>query len=156
MSRTVCSPAVRLLWALGISILAIPLTGCQTGSSAPYVAPRVTGRVLDARTSEPLADVKVRRLTSDQDFEPDTPPHGGEAIKQPSPVRTGPDGTFVLDSVRDLTPFRRSGWYGVRISFERPGYLRRIMLYTLANSTNTAKGEPLVLAGDVRLESLPH
>ena len=36
-------------------------------------------------------------------------------------------------------------------SFVRPAYERIMAICTLANSTNTAKGEPLVNAGDILL-----
>jgi hypothetical protein len=143
---------IRLKLFLGLSSLALTLAGCQSGSPAPYIAPRVTGRVLDARTSQPLAGVAVSRLTPDQNPDPSNPPHGGQLIEQVPVVRTGPDGSFVLDSVRDFTPFRRSGWYGVSIAFEHRDYVRRVIDYTLANATNSAKGEPVVPAGDIRLE----
>ncbi len=135
--------------------LALGLAGCRTGGPAPYVAPRVTGRVLDARTSQPVAGVKVRRVTPDQTVDPSQPPHGGQLMQQTPAVRTEPDGRFVLESVRDLTPFRSSGWYGVSISFEHPDYVRRVIEYTLEKSTNTATGEPLVRTGDVLLAPKP-
>ncbi len=136
---------------LGLAILALVLTGCQSGSHAPYIAPRVIGRVLDARTSQPVPDVKIRRVTPGQEMDPTVPMHGGQVIQQNPAVYTKADGTFVLESVRDLTLLRRSGWYGVNLSFEHRNYVRRVIEYTLGKSTNTASGEPVVPAGDVLL-----
>ena len=137
--------------ALGLAILALALSGCQTGSPAPYIAPRVVGRVLDAQTSQPVPNVKVRRVIPEETMDPTAPMHGGQVIERTPSVYTKADGTFVVESVRDLTPFRSSGWYGVKISFEHRDYQRRVIEYTLGSSTNTAKGEPVVPAGEVLL-----
>jgi hypothetical protein len=137
---------------LGLLILVCALAGCQSGSPAPYVAPRVTGRVLDARTRQPVAHVEVSRVTPGQDIDPGNPPHGGQVMEQAPAVRTGPDGAFVLHSVRDLTPFRRYGWFSVTLNFQHAAYQPLTTNYTLANSTNTASGEPVVNTGDILLQ----
>ena len=148
-------PWTALPALFGVFLLGCVLTGCQTGSSAAYIAPRVTGRVVDAQTSQPVADVKIRRVTPEQEMDPTAPMHGGQVIEQTPAVYSKADGTFVLDSVRDLTPFRRAGWYGVKISFENRNYVRRVIEYTLGDSTNAPSGEPLVLAGEVQLTPKP-
>jgi hypothetical protein len=73
-------------------------------------------------------------------------------LEQTPLVRTEADGTFVLDSERALTLFRPSGWFGVSVAFELQGYQRQVIDYTLANATNNANGEPVIQAGDIRLQ----
>lgn len=94
-----------LLWVP----LALCLAGCQTNSPSQYVSPRVTGRVLDAQTHQPVADVQVSRVSANEDLRALDVPKGGQAMETAPAVRTGADGTFVLDSERSLTFFRRSG-----------------------------------------------
>src|SRR5262249_27134435 len=134
-----------------LTFAAAVLGGCKTGSADPYISPRVVGRVLDAQTSQPLARVTVHRVTPDQPPRPAVVRHGGEALDQTPFVRTGPDGQFALDSERDLTPFRHTGWYAVSVAFDLPGYQSKVIDYTMANATNNANGEPIVQAGDIRL-----
>ena len=50
------------------------------------------------------------------------PPKAGQVMEQSSVIRTGEDGTFVLDSVRNLALFRKTGWYTVSLSFAHAGY----------------------------------
>ena len=69
-------------------------------------------------------------------------------------VRTGNDGTFALGSERNLELFGRGRWYSVAISFNHTGYASFMTNFTPANATPTAKGEPLVKAGDILLAPL--
>ncbi len=94
----------------------------------------------------------VRRLVSAESLAVTKPAHGGQAMDQTPTVRPRADGTLVLDSVRDLSPFSHSGWYGGSIAVEHPNYVRRVIKYTLGNSTNTAKGGLVVATGDIRLK----
>ncbi len=72
------------------------------------------------------------------------------------PVRTDADGRFVLGAVRALTPFRGSGWFSVRLCFEREGYQRFQASYSSFNlNTNAPKAEPLLDAGDILLHPVP-
>jgi hypothetical protein len=65
-------------------------------------------------------------------------------------VRTGPDGTFTLDCVRDLAIFRSVGWFVVNLTFEHPGYEPQRENYTKATES-TPDGEPVVNTGDIKL-----
>jgi hypothetical protein len=141
-----------LRFAILISIWA--LTACKSSSPSQYVSPRVSGRVLDAQSNQPINGVQVRRLGPDQNVDVADPPKAGQVMEQSSAVRTGRDGTFVLDSVRNLALFRKVGWYTVSLSFAHAGYEGFVTNYTLANATNTAKGEPLVTTGDIHLRPL--
>lgn len=138
--------------AVFISICAS--TACKSSSPSQYVSPRLSGRVLDAQNNQPIKGVQVWRLAPDQNVDVVDPPKAGQVREQSSAVRTGQDGTFVLESVRNLALFRKVGWYTMGVSFARAGYERFVTNYTLANATNTASGEPLVTTGDIRLRPL--
>jgi hypothetical protein len=141
-----------LRFAVFISICA--LAACKSSSPSQYVSPRISGRVLDAQSNQPIRGVQVRRLAPDQNVDVADPPKAGQVMEQSSVIRTGEDGTFVLDSVRNLALFRKRGWYKVSLSFAHAGYEGFVTNYTLASATNTVKGEPLVTTGDIRLRSL--
>ena len=133
-------------------MVAFALAGCQSTSHSPYIAPRITGRVLDAETRQPLANVKIKRVEPDESPNADRTAKGGQRIEQSRVPQTDRDGRFILESERDLTLFRSASWYSVTISFEREGYLRFQTNYSSANVTSRSpKGEPLVNAGDIVL-----
>jgi hypothetical protein len=145
-----CSATTLVLALAILSLSPFFLRGCQS-SPALYVAPRITGRVLDAHSGQPLAQVTVRRLGEEQNLSRMEPRHGGQALQQSPAVRTDAQGAFVLESARALTPFRNTGWYVVYVAFEVEGYQSKVIEYSLANVTNNFKGEPVVNAGDIRL-----
>ena len=135
-----------------LGLAALALVGCKSISLAPFVSPRVSGRVLAADTRQPLADVKVKSGAQATGYRAGMPPKGGELLMAKAPVRTDRDGRFALETERVLTPFRRSGWFSVQLLFECPGYERfRTNYSTLNLSTNSPNGEPLVNAGDILL-----
>ena len=139
----------------GVLMVMLSFAGCKSSSPAPYVSPKVTGRVLEAETQRPIKGVKVRRLIPDQ--EPNVANHvkGGQVMVKAPAIRTASDGTFELASERSLAPFQRGGWYSVSLAFEHPGYLRCVTNYTLRDAHITPKGEPLVQAGDIPLRKVP-
>ena len=132
-------------------LLTLLLAGCQSQSDSQYVSPRVTGRVLDAQTHQPVPDVRVRRVSANESLRELDAPKGGQMMEQAPAARTGADGAFVLDSVTDLSFFRKLGWYSVTLSFEHPHYERFVTTYTLKDATNTTSGEPWVKAKDILL-----
>ena len=134
--------------------LALFLAGCATHSPSQYISPRVEGRVLDARSHQPIGGVTVRRIDPGAEVAPGEIPKGAQAMAQAPDVRTGKDGAFVLASDRSLQLFQRSGWFSVTISFKHVGYASFMTNYTLASATNTPGGEPLVKAGDIPLVPL--
>jgi hypothetical protein len=142
--------------ALAVIILAISVTGCKSSSPSQYISPRITGRVLDAKTQQPIAGVQVRRLVPNQAPDVAQMIKGGERLDQSPVVRTGRDGEFVLVSEKNLALFQRLGWYSVNVAFVHSGYERLTTEYTLLNATNTPTGEPLVKAGDIRLQPKPN
>jgi hypothetical protein len=151
MSNTPFS--LRVL-GLGLVMLALALAGCQSTSPSQYIAPRVEGRVVDAQSHQPIAGVRVQRVTPDQNPNVDQTRPGDRALEQTPGVSSRKDGTFVLDSERDLELFRRTGWYSVTLSFTHSGYAPMTTNYSLVNATNTPTGEPLVRAGDILLAPL--
>jgi hypothetical protein len=134
-----------------ILALAAGMSGCQSPSQ--YVWPRITGRVVDEQTHQPLRGVRVSRA-SDARPAGETA-QGGAKAEHKASVRTGADGCFVLQSERYLAFLQELQWYSVQLSFAYPGYETLTRKYTLADSTNTLAGEPLVETGDVRLRPVP-
>jgi hypothetical protein len=126
------------------------VTACKSHSPSQYISPRVTGRVVDAQTHQPLDDAFVRKVTGAQKSMDQM--KGAQQIQLPAPIRTRADGTFVVDSAQALAFFRTVGWYSVTLSYEHAGYQDLIVSYSLSQSTNTPTGEPWVNAGDVPLE----
>ncbi len=124
--------------------------GCKSASKC--VSPRIEGRVLDAQSREPIKDVRVRRVNPGSRRNPSEPPKGAQLMEQSSGVATTGDGTFHLDSLKNLTPFRQPSWYSVTIAFEHRRYQPLRLTYTVADATNRVAGDPTVKAGDVLLE----
>jgi hypothetical protein len=145
----------RLNRTLASVMAALAVVGCQSASPSRYSSPRIAGRVLDARTQQPIQGVQVRRITP-QDPNAGQTVKGGQRLEKSPAVRTDSEGNFVLDSERILTLFSRLGWYSVSVAFTHPNYERLTTEYTLLNATNTRSGEPLVRAGDIRLQPKPN
>ena len=138
---------------LAASILgaSCPILGCKSMSVTRYVSPRITGRVVDAETHQPIQGVQVRRVNSEVEYRSTQPPKGGQLMAAAPVVRTQSDGTFILDSVKDLSFLRKPGWYSVNLAFQHPGYDRLRVSYSLADATNTVSGEPLIPDREVPL-----
>jgi hypothetical protein len=128
--------------------------GCQSTSPSQYIWPRVEGRVLDSQSHQPIKEVTVSRVGGGDNYPAPNPPKGGEIMMKPPAVRTAADGTFVMDSVRDIAFLQTIGWYSLTLTFQHPAYQRFITNYTLARATNTVSGEPLVKTGDIILVPL--
>jgi hypothetical protein len=141
---------MRLALWLTILTLALAFGGCKASSPTPYVSPRVTGRVIDSQTRQPIKGVKVRRATLGQESDPQSA-KGAEVMGKAPAIRTAADGTFLLASERSLSPFLRGGWYSVSIAFEHTEYIRYRTNYSLKHAILTPKGEPVVNAGDIPL-----
>lgn len=138
-------------------VMAWVLAGCSTPrppSPSQYTSPRVEGRVLDSQTCQPLAEVVVRRFNPNEDANADKSAHGAEGLRTAPFTRSRADGTFALESERDLALLRKLGWSSVSIACELRGYERFTATYTLTNATKSAKGEPMVQTGDILLPPL--
>ena len=136
--------------ALALATLTTLATGCKH-SLSQYIAPRVTGTVLDAGTHQPVSGVQVHRLGDNPPPAPGEIPRGAETLKRTPGERTRADGTFVLASKRDLAIIRRVKWYSTTLSFTHPRYQELTRSYVATNATETSSGEPWVNAGDVLL-----
>jgi hypothetical protein len=138
--------------SLALCLAAVLLAGCESMPFSPFLSPRVTGRVLAADTSRPLAGVTVKSGAQARGFRTGMPPKGGELLMAKAPDRTDREGRFTLETERVLTPFRGAGWFSVQLLFEHPGYERfRTNYSTLNVRTNSLDGEPLLDAGDILL-----
>ena len=137
---------------LGLLWIIVAGNGCKSVSH--YISPRVEGRVLDSASHQPIEGVEVQRLASGDKHGTSQPPKGGQLMMETPVVRSAADGTFAVDSQTALGFFRKFGWYSIRLSFRHSAYEGSNATYTVAQSTNNAKGEPLVEAGDVCLRPL--
>ena len=132
----------------------VSLTGCKSVLVSTYISPQVTGRVLAADTGQPLAGVKIKRLSPTAGRDYDATPRGGQKIEAAPAVLTDREGRFVLDAERDLTLIQQQIWFSVTVSFQHEGYLTLHTNFTAANATNPPDGAPVVSAGDILLSPL--
>jgi hypothetical protein len=138
--------------ALYLAALAL-VAGCQSHPFSVSVSPRLTGRVLDADTRQPLAKVKIRNYDQTDDYQRAVPPKGGQRMTAKEAVWTDRDGRFTMETERVLSPFRSAGWFSVRLSFERAGYERFLTNYSYLNlGTNSSNGKEGLNAGVVLLQ----
>ena len=144
---------MKALSGVGVLVLAL-VAGCQSSPvlNSQYISPRVTGRVLDAATSQPIRNVSIRRLTPGQIEAVSSPAAGDQSLERTRALRTDRDGRFDLDSERDLTLFRRAGWYSVTLAFTHKGYERFVTNYNLTSAVVAPSGEPVVNAGSILLQ----
>jgi hypothetical protein len=148
LTRPVWLPA-RPLWLL---LAAVALMGCKSVLVSSYISPRVTGRVLDADTRQPISDVQVRRFNPTAQATYDEATKGGQRLDPARGVRTDQEGRFVLDAERDLTLLQQQVWFSVTVSFQHEGYQTLRTNFSLANlTTNAPAGPPVVNAGDILL-----
>jgi hypothetical protein len=138
---------------LVLCLAAIAVAGCKSISLSHVVSPRVTGRVLAADTGTPLAEVKVTTGKQATTSRTGMPPKGGELLMAKAPAVTDRDGKFTMETERVLTPFRGTGLFSLQLLFERAGYERFRTNYPRVNlRTNAPNGEPLLDAGEIRLQ----
>lgn len=144
----------RLVGRLAALGFAVVWAGCQSSPvlNSQYISPRVTGRLVDAVTGQPIRNVSVRRVIPGQPLAASPSRGGGESLERNPGIRTDANGAFDLDSERDLTIIRQAGWYSVTVAFARKGYDRLVTTHTLTNAVLTPSGEPLVNAGDLRIQ----
>jgi len=138
-------PVAHRLLAIGILFVSLPFLGCHSVSH--YVSPQVVGRVLDAKTLQPIAGVKVQRVVPD--YEAGEQVRGGEMLELTRPPESKADGTFVLRSQKSVTLFRDIAWFTVEVSLTHRYYEKYLTNYTPRMSTNSPNGEPIIFAGDI-------
>jgi hypothetical protein len=135
--------------------LALFLTGCKGWSLSQCVSPRVTGRVLDSETRQPLERVEVHRVIQSLPSN-NTPPKGGQKLQNtPRIVLTGADGSFTLDAIYSVAAFQVFSWSSVDVHFRCSGYLA--LTTNLVNSVESSDsgGGPSLNAGDILLHRKP-
>jgi hypothetical protein len=137
------------------SLLVLMAAGCKSYSIMHYISPRVTGQVVDARTQEPIKDVKVERVLPKPTQTGDSTTKGAVKMENQRGVYTKADGTFELDSRRDIEIIASVGWYSVTIKFTREGYSQCLTNYFLTNAVHLPSGEPFVHAGKIALTPKP-
>jgi hypothetical protein len=136
--------------AFGLLGLILLAAGCKGWSVSQYVSPRVTGRVLDEATRQPIQDVQVARVQAPPRRTDEPPPKGGQLLEQARHVtRTSSTGAFVLGSEHTVAVFARVTWNSVTLSFQHSGYLPYITNLTAADATYLPSGEPVIHMGDV-------
>jgi hypothetical protein len=136
--------------------LSVLLTGCQWVGFNNHVTPQVSGRVLDADTRRPLADVKVLRVLHGQVENPPTPAYGAQLLQQERPVTTDARGEFVFSSRSYFTFLNEAGWWELKLSLQHAGYATLRTNFSTADvKTNLPDGTPVVHAGDILLKPLP-
>jgi hypothetical protein len=102
------SGAVFRARTLVVALVCLPLVGCSAGRNAdvPQTYP-VRGKVINKEDGKPLADAAVH-------FEAIDTPGGAIAVVG----TTGPDGRFVISTIRDnaKVPGAPEGSYRIRVS----------------------------------------
>jgi hypothetical protein len=132
--------------------LVLLLTGCHGWSVSQCVSPRVTGRVVDSETRQPLERVEVQRAVTRSRQAGNPPPKGAQLMQDaPRIVLTSADGTFTLDAVYSVAAFRVLSWSSVDVQFRCPGYLTLTTNLISSADTSDSGGEPYVKAGDILL-----
>jgi hypothetical protein len=147
------SAGMHLSRTMLVCALAACVAGCKSTSLSGYISPRVEGRVVDDQSHAPISGVRVHRVSAHEKVA--EPQKGGQLMESgPVVVKTGQDGSFALDSERDVAFLRKVDWYSVSIAFEHPGYRPLTTTYTSSNATNAATGEPVVKAGTIQMAPL--
>jgi hypothetical protein len=139
---------MRCLVAVAMVLVGLPvLCGCR--SLSHYVSPQVVGRVLDSKTLQPSAGVKVQRVVPDYEAGTLEQARGGEMLEMTRPPESKADGTFVLPSQKSIALFRDIAWFTVELSLTHRYYDKYLTNYTPRSATNTLKGEPVIYTGDI-------
>jgi len=146
--KAICPPKTL---AVCCCVGAVMLAGCKSHSPSHYVSPRVIGRVVDARTHQPLAGVEVKRIVPNYEAGTMDEVRGGEVLARFQPPQTSADGAFDLDPEKSVSFLRQIAWFTAEISFARRGYETFITNYTPANALFQPSGEAVIHAGDILL-----
>ncbi len=139
----------------GTAALAL-LAGCESfnGPSLDYTAPRVTGRVVDDASGQPVTYAQVgRRLWTWRKGTGEFLKGGEEMVLRQDYVRTGADGSFVLPSKQVALLF---SWgevpLNLQLTVQHGGYVAwRTNFPTPALDTNSSTLE--LNAGEIRLKT---
>jgi hypothetical protein len=144
---------------IALVLLAGVGVGCDSlrGPHAEYTMPAVSGRVLEAGTSHPLAGARVVRFAGRP---PTANPYiekGGEAMIADPPIMTDGDGTFYIPARKAaFLVLGTSGTLEVGLQVSHRNYLTLTTNYDLVKirAVPTPKG-PELKAGDLLLQREP-
>ena len=140
------------VFSLVTLLLAMAAVGVGCHSPSQYISPRVEGRVVNAITGQPISDVAIRRFsTASHDNDP---PKGAEMLDSEPTVVTQADGSFIVKSRTSLAFLHHVRWYSVTFIFTRSGYEKQKRTYSFTEATKTPDGEPLVQAGEIKLNPI--
>lgn len=146
-------------WKLSLGAVALVLlAGCESfnGPSLDYTAPRVTGRVVDDASGQPVRYAQVgRKLWAWRKGTGEFLKGGEEMVLRQDYVRTGSDGAFVLPSKEVALLF---SWGEVPLNLQLTVQHGRYLAWqtnfpTLALNTNSLTLE--LEAGEIRLKPKP-
>lgn len=141
------------LLLVGPLALALLLTGCKGWSVSQCVSPRVTGRVLDGETRQPLERVEVQRAGARPHRPNDERVKGGTLLQRaPRIVLTSADGSFTLDAIYSVAAFQVLSWSSVNVQFRHAGYLALTTNLTSSLVSSNSGEVPCLNAGDVLLQ----
>lgn len=126
--------------------------GCKSHSPTHYDAPRVTGRVLNARTHQPVANVRIQWVRPNDGAGSMETIKGGQLLTRPQPIRSHADGSFELAAQKSLSLWSQFAWFSVKISFAHSGYDQFTTNYTPANAIILPSGESVIHTGDILLQ----
>ena len=138
-----------------LALLALTWAGCQD-LALPHQAwtqPRITGRVLDEATRQPVAGAKVTRVRppSNDGFSDDTK-GGPQMVNRPVFAVTEADGRFQLAGERTAQLFLETfPDFAVTLRVSVSGYATFQEQFTNVIFAGPQTNEPLVNAGDIRL-----
>ena len=142
---------MKVLHLAPLSLLLL-LTGCQGWSLSQCVSPRITGRVVDSETRQPMENVEVQRGVTRTRQAGNAPPKGAQLMQDaPRIVLTSTDGSFTLEPIYSVAAFRVLSWSTVDVQFSCSGYLALTTNFTPAVASFSPDGAPLVNAGVILL-----
>jgi hypothetical protein len=141
-------------FCLGLMLMmAVAGCGTITGPNQEYIAPAVTGRVVNAKTSQPVAGARVIRYPGNPPPRDPFPKKGGEQLMAPAPVVTDAEGRFYIPAEKSahllITP---AGTLLLTVVAQHMDYsaARTNLDLLVIKPVHTPKG-PEISAGELRL-----
>lgn len=138
---------------LPLLVVAVGLAGCNSVGFFDSATPRLTGRVLDAQTGQPLGGVKIVRLTPGQSADAGSPAYGAQLMLQGRPDFSAADGTFAVAGTKYVTFIKPSGQWSVNLMFRAGHYDTLVTNFTAADdAVRSATNSRVMNVGDVLLQ----
>jgi hypothetical protein len=128
------------------------LAGCHSVGLFDSTTPRLTGRVLNADTGQPLSGVKIVRLLPGQSPNTGSPPYGAQLLLQGRPVLSAADGSFAVSGTKYMTFLKPPGQWSARLMLQATHNDMQVTNFTAADAAVNSATNPRVMnVGDVRL-----